>query len=355
MIELLRTFLLKRSFGRKERIRVWRKMATQLSNGIHLEDSLRILHAQSVQNRSSAARIYETLLAHSASGHSLAVGLTDYASPEEAMLINTGQTAGKLSDSLKLAADLMTAKGKIISAISGALAYPLMLSVVFCAILLLVSVFVMPDLTIASDPSKWTGMAGVLYVVTSFINSWGGAIVFMLAAFLPFAVVFTFPVWTGRYRLYVENIPPWSIYRLMAGCVWLLTLGTLMRSGVHMSEAMENMVLSENTTPYLRERVRAIISLTGSGRNLGDAMFETGMGFPDREIVDDMRVYSTLPGFNDKLYELSHQSLEDGIERIQKSAKGLNAACLLAIISLVLCLALAVVGIQQQLLPKGVV
>jgi hypothetical protein len=82
-------------------------------------------------------------------------------------------------------------------------------------------------------------------------------------------------------------------------------------------------------------------------------MFESGMGFPDQEIVDDMRVYATLSGFAEKLHELSFQFLDDGIERIQKSAKVLNTVCMLAIISLVVCLALAVVSINQHLLPQG--
>jgi type II secretory pathway component PulF len=354
MNEFFRNVLIKRSFGRKERVRVWRKMATQLSNGIPLAESVRILHTQSVQSKLVTARIYETLLTHIASGHTLATGISEYASPEEVMLLSSGQAAAKLPDSLKLAAELMIAKGKIISAIVGALAYPATLSLVFCAVLLMVSVFVMPDLAVASDPSKWSGMAGVLYVVTSFINSWGGAVVFTIMALLPFAAIASFSVWTGPYRLYVEKIPPWSIYRLMVGCVWLLTMGTLLRSKMQLSRALENMVTSENTTPYLRERVRAIAEQSRMGRNLGDAMFESGFGFPDREIVDDMRVYANLPGFEDKLYELAFQFLDDGIERIQRSAKTLNSVCLLAIISLVLCLALAVVGIQQQLLPQGV-
>jgi type II secretory pathway component PulF len=249
---------------------------------------------------------------------------------------------------------LLIAKGKIISAIVGALAYPTVLSLVFCAVLLIVSVFVMPDLAATSDPSQWAGMAGVLYVVTSFINSWGGACMFIISAFLPVAAVISFPLWTGRYRLYVEKIPPWSIYRLMVGCVWLLTLGTLMRANMQMSRALETMISSENTPPYLRERVRAIVEQIRMGRNLGDALFESGMGFPDRDIIDDMRVYATLPGFDDKLYELALDFLNDGIERIQKSAKALNTVCMLAIVSLVLCLAMAVVGINQQLLPQGV-
>ncbi|MDR2055450.1 MAG: type II secretion system F family protein [Desulfovibrio sp.] len=353
MNDLLRNFFIKRSFGRKERIRVWRKMATQLSNGIPLQESLRILRMQSEQSRSAAAAIFETMQAHNASGHKLAEGIIEYASPEEVMLLASGEVAGKLSASLRLAADLMIAKGKIVSAIVGALAYPALLSLVFGAVLLMVSVFVMPDLAVTSDPSQWSGMAGVLYVVTSFINSWGGVIAFTIAAFLPVAAVVSFPVWTGRYRLYVEKIPPWSIYRLMVGCVWLLTLGTLMRANVQMSRALENMISAENTPPYLRERVRAIAEQIRMGRNLGDAMFESGMGFPDRDIVDDMRVYSMLPGFDDKLYELALDFLNDGIERIQKSAKALNTVCMLLIISLVLCLALAVVGVNQQLLPQG--
>lgn len=350
----LRTFWRCFAFGSKQRQRAWKKIAAQVHNGIPLEESLGIMLAQARTRKSPLVPIYDNILAHMSSGHNLGTALTGYASPEEIMLIASGQKAGKVEEGLRLATTLLSAKQKIRTAVISALAYPLFLALLCIFLLVVVSVRVVPQLAVLVDPTQWTGAAGVLYGVSNIIGSFFGIVLLTLLLVAGVAVFVTLPLWTGKQRLLVENIPPWSIYRLTVGSVWLFTVATLMRSGMQLAHILENMLSSDSIAPYLHERVQAIAVQSRAGRNLGEAMYEAGTHFPDADLVDDMRVYARLPGFQERLYEMANDWMVDGVELIQRNAKVLNTIFITAIIAQVGGLALAVVSLQSQLLPQGV-
>jgi type II secretory pathway component PulF len=347
---LLQTIFVRLVFGPAYRMRVWKKMASQISNGMPLVESIRVLQRQCAKRQAFAGRIFADILDHIAVGHTLDIALTEYASPAEIMLISSGQSANRLPEGLRLAVDLLSARRKIISAIIGALAYPCFLSTLCVIVLFVVGTVLIPDLSVMSDPKRWVGAAAVLYAVSSFVTSpWGGGAL-VVAVALVVITLGSMPRWTGRLRFYADKVPPWSMYRLTVGCVWLFTLATLMRSGMQLSRVLEYMLSSPNTTPYLRERVRGIMDHSRAGRNLGEAMDECGMNFPAAEIVDDMCVYAALPGFHERLYEIAQQSMNDGVENVQRDARLINLACILCIIGEVLCLVLAINSLIQQML-----
>lgn len=342
------------AFGSKQRQRAWKKLAVQVHNGIPLDESLCILLAQARSRKSPLVPVYADILAHMSSGHNLGTALTGYASSEEIMLIASGQKAGKVEEGLRLATTLLSAKQKIQTALISALAYPLFLALLCIFLLVVVSVRVVPQLAVLVDPSQWTGAAGVLYSISSVIGSVYGIVILVLLLVASAAMFVTLPLWTGKQRLVVESIPPWSIYRLTVGSVWLFTVATLMRSGMQLAHILENMLASDSIAPYLHERVQAIAVQSRAGRNLGEAMYEAGTHFPDADLVDDMRVYARLPGFQERLYEMASDWMTDGVELIQRSAKVLNTVFITLIIAQVGGLAMAVVSLQSQLLPQGV-
>lgn len=353
-MQKLQTFWGRFAFGSKQRQRTWKKLAVQVHNGIPLDESLEILLTQARSRKSPLTSVYGDILSHMSSGHNLGTALTGYASPEEIMLIASGQKAGKVEEGLRLATTLLSAKQKIQTAVINALAYPLFLALLCISLLVVVSVRVVPQLAVLVDPSQWTGAAGVLYSISSLVGSFYGIILLSLLLGACVAMFVTLPLWTGKQRSAVESIPPWSIYRLTVGSVWLFTVATLMRSGMQLAHILENMLSSDSIAPYLYERVQAIAVQSRAGRNLGEAMHEAGTHFPDAELIDDMRVYARLPGFQERLYEMASDWMTDGVELIQRNAKILNTVFITLIIAQVGGLAVAVVSLQSQLLPQGV-
>ncbi|EHJ48815.1 Type II secretion system F domain protein [Solidesulfovibrio carbinoliphilus subsp. oakridgensis] len=341
------------AFSGSVRQRVWKKLAAQTRHGMSLDQSLRQMRSRALSRRSPLSFVYTRVLEYLGLGHSLGASLTEFASSEEVMLISSGQRSGRLAEGLELAADLLAARQKIIKAVVGSLAYPVFLFGMCIVLLLVVSIMVMPKFAMLSDPRKWQGAPALFYKMTSFVASVSGTITLVVLFCLFLASIFTLPYWTGKFRLYVEKIPPWSIYRITVGSVWLYTLSTLMRSGIQLSHILESMINSDTITPYLRERIEAISLENGTGKNLGEAMYDCGLDFPDQELIDDLRVYALLPGFYRQMHQLAQGWMYDGVDLVQRQSRVMNLMGIVLITGVVSVLAVAIGSLQSQLLPTG--
>lgn len=345
----LEVFRARRAFNAPTRMRTWKKLAAQSKHAVSIRDSLSFLKDQAAAQRSSLALVFEDVLSRMGSGHELGTALTGYASPEEILLISSGQKAGKVEEGLLLAVDMLQARRKIVMAILKAIAHPLLLFVVIIVMMLIVSLQAMPQIAALADPRKWTGLAKALYLFSAFVSSWAGIASGILILGMIVLILVSLPCWTGPARRVADKAPPWSIYRLMVGSVWLFTLATLMRSGRQQSQILDMMAVEEHTTPYLRQRVQAINVHIVAGKNLGEAMYESGMGFPDAMLIDDFCIYARLPGFHDRLYGIAKDWMDEGIERIQRNAQLMNTCLLVFFIGLVVFIALSVYDAQTQI------
>lgn len=352
-MKVLDKLLPRLSFNATVRMRVWKKLAAQTRNGLNLDQSIRQMQKRADLRRLQSAKVYSQALEYLGLGHNLGACLTGYASPEEIMLISSGQRSGKLPEGLELAASLLAARQSILRAITSALAYPVFLVAMIVVVLLVLSIMVMPKFAMLSDPSAWHGAAALLYATTSFVTSPMGLATLLAVLALLAASLVTLPSWTGQYRMLVENLPPWSIYRLTVGCVWLFTVSTLMRAGMQLTHILENMASSDHVQPYLRERILAVSIEVGTGKNFGESLYSCGMGFPDEEMIDDLRVYASLPGFHLRMHELASEWMNQGVELVKQQARVINLLAILVLTGLVGLLAAAIGSLQSQLLPSG--
>jgi len=349
----IHNFLSKIAFNRAVRLRLWKKLAAQTRHGMSLDLALQQMRNRAQERHSLTTAIYETILERLGHGHDLGTSLFGFATPEEIMLISSGQRSGKIHDGLILASNLNAARGKIVKDIVSALAYPTFLIGMCILLLLVVSFVVMPKFAILSNPATWNGSAKTFYNLTSFISSSSGIIFLTIVILVIITSILTFSVWTGKVRIYFEHIPPWSIYKMLVGSVWLLTVSTLMKSGLQLNHILDNMIQSENTTLYLKERVFAISLELGMGKNLGESLYDAAMQFPDRDVIDDLIVYATLPNFYLRIYEIAEEWMESGIEIVKQQTRIINIFCILFIAGFISFIAVSISSIQSQLLPGG--
>ncbi len=265
------------------------------------------------------------------------------------MLIRGGEESGNLPGTLDLAASIIEARQKILTGVREALGYPLVLMCMLLLLLFVVSHHVVPQLTLISDPKAWSGGARALYLVSSFVNSVPGVICLLVPIILLALAVATLGKWTGSLRVRCDRIPPWSFYRLVNGCVWLFTLATLLQANVQIAHALDAMLEMPGTSPWLKERIRGVKVRLQLGKNFGQALDEAGHDFPDREIIDDLLVYSKLPGFERRLHLIAEEWLQSGLERAKAQAKIINTICICFIIAMLSGVGMAVSSLQQFL------
>ena len=104
-----------------------------------------------------------------------------------------------------------------------------------------------------------------------------------------------------------------------------------------------------HATPYLQERIFAIARYLSSGLNLGDAMAATNMSFPDEELIDDLRVYATLKGFETNLYTITRSWVGDVEGKVVAAMKVLNTIALVSIAVTLGVLISSIFGVVQQI------
>jgi hypothetical protein len=193
----------------------------------------------------------------------------------------------------------------------------------------------------------------MMYAVSSFVAStFGVAILAVLAAVLVLAFV-SLPYWTGALRVRFDNFPPWSIYRLMVGSVWLFTVATLLKANTALDQVFRDMLDSGVLRPWLRERVRRMRDHYQSEANFGKLLLSLNMNFPDQELVEDLAVYAAMPNFSREMYSIARQWLDEGVERIAAQAQIVNSILILCIIVIMCGIGLAGGSMQEQLQNMG--
>lgn len=345
--------LARRAFSDTARVRTWKKLAEQVRYNFDLVTSFEVLRDRARVRRSPLAGTFGLILDRMYAGQALGSALRGIVPAEEVLLIAGGQDSGQLAQALPLCVELIEAKREIVGSLVRALAYPALLLVMLVALLVVVAVHVMPNISMLVDPSRLTGAAAAMHHVSAFIASPAGVILGGLLALLLLLSLASLPCWTGPLRLRVETLPPWSLHRLVVGSVWLFTVATLMKGGMQLNQVLEAQLATPGLSPWLRERVQAVHAEQALGKALPEALADAGMRFPDEELVEDLCMYSRLPRFHTQLHAMARDWLASGVTTITRQAQALNVLCLLAIITLLGGVALAIGSLQQQLSISG--
>ncbi len=333
-------------FGAAERMRVWNKLAVQIENRMSLDDSLMQLYRHAKETKSPHKEIFEHILKTIAHGHTLGEALKKAATPDEITLIDSAQTSGRLAEGLRFASKVLDAKIKIRKSLVDNLTSPVLMLFACLFMLVLISVEVIPQLAMVSDPETWEGSSWLLYVICSFVTSPLGIGLGVFAAIAFVFICLSFSRLTGPVRRILDNYLPWSIYRMSVGTGWLYTISIRMSAGHQLAKILESML--QTPSRYLREIVSEILKHSRHGEHFGFALSKSGMNFPSREVVDDLLIYASMPGFQDQLVKLADSWLTQGIQEVQKLAGKIGTTVYLVIIAQMALVALVASNFQNQ-------
>lgn len=131
----------------KERVTLFRLLATMINAGLSLVKALMILEEQA--DNPKVKRVCAHLRHIVENGQSLSVGMKDYPDVfEDAQIgmLHSGEVSGKLNDVLLSIADQMEASAKIKGKIKGAMMYPVAIVFVLFSVVGAVTVLVIPKL-----------------------------------------------------------------------------------------------------------------------------------------------------------------------------------------------------------------
>lgn len=318
----LEIFFAKLSMGGRQRQRIYRKIAGLISNGVSLQAALDVLWDQASRGgtkpsdpRAIAIDIWRRSYRD---GKPFGHALEGWAPLGERMLIESGESGSRLDEALRNVIRLNKNSGAIRGALIGGLAYPTFLFFFLGGVLWMFGTKVIPQFAETLPIERWTGAAASMATLSDFAKNWLIPIGAMLVMAIIIFIV-TAPIWRGRLRAVMDKVPPWSLYRLVQGGGFLMSTAALVNAGVAVPEVLRK--LRRNSSPWMQERIDASLREVNSGANLGDALYRSGYGFPDPEIVDDLRVYASLSSFDESLTAVANEWIERGVERVQAQAR----------------------------------
>lgn len=315
----------------KRRLKLWRKLGKQLSDGVQLINALE--EQANIAKRGSPLQIALTeWVKVLRNGRSLSMAVREWVSTEESMLISAGEAAGDIPGGLASVVKVKRAGQQITSAVLGGVMYPLFIAVVAFGMLYLFSYKVIPAFEMAARGGSWTGMARMIIDFTHFAQAWLHWIVLAFAAMV-IGMVVSMPIWSGNGRIYADRFPPYSIYRMMQGSSWLISLSALIQANMRMEDALARLL--ERAPQWGKVRMAAALRGLRRGQNLAEALYTSGYEFPDREIISDLRVYANKSGLDEALRMVGDEWIEESVERI-KSMMGIVFGVILVFAGLVI-------------------
>ncbi len=331
------------------RMKIYRKLISLLRNRFSLMDALdRIRAIITNDGKNPDEPMALAILYWSRSlqnGNPFSVALEGWAPASERLMLSVGDVShleGALENLIKVTEGTKKMKEPLVSAVS----YPMFLSMMVILIIYGIGVYMVPPMVAAAPGTRWTGSAKDLVALSVWIQkNWAIAFASLPTVFV--LIYLTMGRWKGKTRAWVDGIPPWSLYRIFVGVTWMLAMAALVRAGTPVSQALRS--LRHDASPYLLYRIDSALVFVNNGDNLGEALSKTGLGFPDKEIVGDLRIYSEMDNFQEALDQMANEWLEDSITGIGQKAGILNMVATLFVSGTIAWAVMGTFAMQDQI------
>lgn len=345
---LNRSFL-KLQFGFKKRMRIYRKLSKYLTNSFPLAQALDELYTFAKESGRSGkveAIVLDEWRKSYAEGRGIAVAMLDWVPNSERLIIAGGEDSGKIALSLDKAIHVSSSSAKIRNTLIAGLLYPVLLFGLSIAFLWMFGTQVIPAFEEVLPREQWTGVGAQMAMLSDFVINWL-AISLVGLGVLATGIGFSIPRWKKGLRVKFDRLPPWSLYRLVIGSGFMITLAAMLKSGIALPKALQ--IMSRYASPWYRERIMKTLHLVNNGRGLGDALHQTGYQFPDRESVQDLRAYSKQSNVEDALEITANDWLEESVTAVQRQTALLRNLSFVLLAFIFGWIATGIFSIQSQI------
>ena len=333
----------------KDRLKVYKKLASLLRNRFSLMNALDVMYDSITGEGKNPGEPMAIAIASWGkalqNGYSFSDALKGWAPSRERLMLSVGDMSdleGALLNLIKVA----EGTEKMLKPIIGAISYPSFLLLMSVLVIYAIGAYMVPPMEEAAPNARWTGSAKDLVAVSHWIQeNWLLAFSFFPALFI--VIYATIGIWTGPTRKAIDDVPPWSLYKMFMGITWLLSLSALIKGGVPISVALS--ALRKDSNRYLKERIDKAMDFIKNGDNLGQALYKSKLNFPDKEIVADLKVYAELDNFEEALDKLANDWLDASAEAVEAKASMLNMGAMFAISGIIAWAVFGVFEMQDQI------
>ena len=318
----------KMAYSDKVRLSTYHQIAKLTNNGISFAGAILELrnheiHGGNIQSgiKTPMYYVYDDVLRRQQSGLTIAKAFTGYATETDRMMISAfeNEDIAKGFDNLVEYNQSIKAMNK---AFKGALAYPIFLLVMFIGVLSYFCIKLIPQLTMSlSSDTPLSGPSDIMITLSHTYWVWFPIFMGILIVLFMF-LIWALPNLNNKLRIALENIPPFSMYRITMGCSFLSALSSLTKSGIQQADAILQM--ERDAKPYLKYRLQILFKKITEGQTLGEALITSKLNFPDKAMIKPIAILAKHGIFEDSMDKMTQDLNEEGLEIIQKQALGLK-------------------------------
>ncbi len=331
------------------RLKIYRKIASLMSNRFSLMNALDMLHATISNDGKNPSEPMAIAIAQWGyalqNGMSFSDALKGWAPDRERLMLSVGDVSD-LEGALYNLIRVTEGTTKMVRPIVGAISYPAFLMMMVVLIIYGIGAFMVPPMIDAAPNTRWQGSAKTLVALSDWIQA-NWVIAFSILPAIMLIIYLTIGIWTGPTRVIADKLPPWSLYKTFVGITWLLAMSALIKGGTPVSNAMR--ALRKDSTRYLRERIDKALVFINNGDNLGQALSKTKLDFPDAEIIGDLKIYSEMDNFEEALENLANNWLDESAYVIEQKASVLNMIALLMVSGIIAWAVMGTFEMQDQI------
>ena len=279
------------SFGLKTRTELYQLLADFTGSGLELGVSLETGAAiyRDRGNRSVAHILMEMR-------RSLAIGagvqpVLGRFAPESERLIFLGEgsieAATMFGSAARISRSQLTMQRAMIAAVAG----PMLAIVSLIGLYYLLGSRMFPAFELMAPRANWPVYAQVIAAAAGLVADYIIIIVPALALAIA-GIAASTRHWTGFGRSIADRVPPWSLYRMQTGLLFLMLLVESGKMGRNLNTAFL-LDLARQSGPYLTSRIRAIARLSGNDPSgIGAAAVRSGHGWPGIALSTTLAAYS---------------------------------------------------------------
>lgn len=334
----------------EKRMSICRKLASLLRNDFTLIDALERLEAIESKNGTKPNEPYAIVMRewqkNLERGMSFSDATRGWVPPEETLLVTSGNLSN-LVVALENVGRVVDGTQRIRRALTNAVTYPLFLLMLTFGIIIMVGLYLVPPLAdVAGNTVVWRGAAGALVWLSEFsIKYWYW---FVVGFGITVAMVWlSMANWSGALRARFDKLPPWNVYKIQVSVGWLMSLAAMVAAGVTIPNAMR--MLADNANRYLRRILDSALHFIANGDNLGVALSKTKRDFPDGDIIGDLSIYADMNGFDENLWQVANDYLNESVIKMEKISSTLNSLGILLVSAIIAWVVLGTFQMQDQI------
>lgn len=280
------------------------------------------------------------------SGEKIGDILLEWVPLQESVIIHTSEMMGNITEGLSRACLMATSKTQIKDAIIRASMYPLILLMMCFVNMYMVRDRLLPELTRLVPKEKWSVSLTILTNVSNFfIGNWIS--LSLITLIITFLIIRSMPTYTGRFRKYLDLVPPWSIYRIFQGVGFLFNISSMLNINVDLEKSLR--MLERHSDKWLFERLEETRKYVLMSQHLGKALKSTGYNFPSKKCVNQMALLTEGNSISTTLVRYAERWLDEAIKSIKRNSNWITGLTIVFIAGYILCLVLAIYGLQDAM------